>query len=309
MPSRRLLTHFSAPLSVAFGLFIFCESACATTIVSVIGKNGIVMLSDSKGTRPWAPAGEICRGGDIKKIAVIQDRWAVAGSDWACFHEAVRFPDGSGDEVAFDFIPWIHELERGIPKDASFDQFVGTIRDKFSDLVPQIEPFIAHGVWKRGEQQNSGNNFEPLITFSIAGYDSGVPRLTVVKFYIDWDTKTVLGAYLFPIKLRPVESGTNYNYAGISESIADFPDGNSYAHKRAIAIDRKAFTNVFDHGFSTLDESVAVGRVLVQIEEEIRPDLVSGPIRGVRITPDGRATEVIAALPKPEITKKQTPKK
>jgi hypothetical protein len=158
-------------------------------------------------------------------------------------------------------------------------------------------------VW--GEPENPAENFERLITFSITGYDKGNPRLTVVKVYIDWNTKTILDAYILPIKLGPVEFGTNYNYAGIAESIADFLDGNSYAYKRAMAIDPQTFTNVFAHKIPTLDESVAIGRTLIQIEEEIRPDAVGGAIRGVKITPDGKATEVVAS----QLSESETAKK
>jgi hypothetical protein len=140
MRGRRLLTLFSASFSIVISLFISSGIAHATTIVSVIGKSGIVILADSKTSVPkGAIAGEtMCRGVNIEKIAVVQGRWAVAASDSACFDEYVRFVNGKEMEVAFDFIPWIHELEGSLPKDISFDQFTHTIREKFSDLMPKV---------------------------------------------------------------------------------------------------------------------------------------------------------------------------
>ena len=140
-----------------------------------------------------------------KKSLSFRERWAVAASDSTYFQELVRYRNGEEADVAFDFIPWIHELEGGLPRDISFDRFARTVRDKFSSLTPKIEVFVANGAW--GEPQDPAENFERLITFSITGYDKGTPRLTVVKFYIDWSTKTVLYAYFMPIKLGPVESG------------------------------------------------------------------------------------------------------
>ncbi len=288
MSIRQLFASSTAWAFTVVGLLGFCDLAHPTTVISLINRSGIVLVSDSKTTVPGGnevSATMLCHGGEVQKIAIIQERWGIAASDSTCF----SYSDGKKVEVAFDFIPWIHDLEGNLPKDISFDQFVGRVRDKFAVLVPKIEIFIANGQW--GKPQDPGENFERLITFSVTGYDKGIPRLTIIKFYIDWSIKTVPDAYVIPIDLGPIKSSTHFYYAGISESVANFFDGNSYAHKQAMAVDRETFTNFFSHRLPTLNESVAIGRALVKIEEEIRPDVVGGAIRGVKITPDGRATE------------------
>lgn len=299
MPIKQLPTHFFAPVLIAVLLVTFCGRAYSTTVVSVINGNGIVLLSDSKTSiAEGGKAGRaMCQGKDVKKVFIIQERWGIAASDSTCFQYIV-VQNRERTAVSFDFPVWIHELESNLPKNISFDQFAQTVTDKFAELVPKLKIVVAENRW--GKPQNPGENFERLITFSITGYDKGVPRLAVVKFYIDWSTKTILAPHLIPIELGPINTGTNFNYAGMSEAISDFHDSESYAHKQAMAIDPATFTNYFSRRrLPTLDESVSIARALVEIEETIRPDAVGGAIRGVKISPDGKATEVDFSLPKP----------
>lgn len=308
MTTRKLPVPASTVILAITVLIAFVGIASSTTIVSVISKSGIVLLSDSETSLPrGAHESQDTTCGfttDTKKVFVIQDRWGISASDSACFHLKLPQTYQLGN-LDFEFGPWIHNIERDLPKDISFSQFTKTIRDKFSELVPklQVAVFMTSGGW--GEPQNPAEMFESMTTFSITGYDNGIPRLAIIKCYVDWRTRTVLEPYIIPIQLRPIEVSTNFNYLGIYDAAANFLDGESYAHQQALLLDAKTFTKFFSHTPPTLDDSVAIARVLIQIEEKVSPNEVGGAIGGVKITPDGRAVQIAYALPKPKTDQKK----
>ena len=212
---------------------------------------------------------------------------------------------GERKEVAdFEVGAWINDLQRSLPKDVSFDQLTEITKDKFSDLMPQLQSAIARRHW--GKPENPFDNFEPMITFVITGYQYTAPRLAALRFYIDWDTKTILKPYLKEIELDPPDRYTNLKWTGVTDSIANILNPESYAHKQAMIICPKAMNDLVSGEDVSLDDSIALGRALIQIEEKVSPNTVAGAVRGIKILPTGRATELAnsTSLPKTKSTKK-----
>jgi hypothetical protein len=280
--------------------FAFCGFAYSTTVVAVINKDGIAVLADSKTTSINGGLTGCPSTTETRKVVIIQERFALASLGADCFHYAHV---ESEYELGFELPTWRNELQGNLPKDVSFDQLAEITKDKFSELMPKLQIAIASGEW--GEPLKPMDIFEPLITFFIAGYDNGVPRLSVIKFYIDWKTKTVLKPYLIPINLGPPELYPSFRWDGVTDAAANIQNPQSYAYKQAMATYPKTFSKFVSGGTLSLDESITIGQAMIEIEEKISPITVAGPVRGVKILPNGRATELADFLPKTEAGKHQ----
>jgi hypothetical protein len=298
---RQLHASAAAPLLVTVILVILCCAAHSTTVVFVVNDSGIVVLADSKATVPEGQMDESCPPNtDTRKVFVVRERFAIASLGANCFHYAKV---SRMYEVSFNLSTWINDLQGSLPKDVSFDQFAGITKAKFSELIPKVQIAVASGYW--GNPENSMDIFEPMTTFLIAGYDKGVPRLSVVKVYIDWDKKTVLEPYLIRVDLEPIEGQTQFKYAGITQAAANIFERDSYAYKYAMRTYPKTFGEFIAHRAPSLDESITLGRVLIEVEQEVSPKTVGGAIRGVKIAPNGRATEIADSLPKAKTPRKK----
>jgi hypothetical protein len=288
MPTQKLPVFFYAT-SLIIVILVNFNQAHSTTIVSIINSNGIVLLSDSKSDPVGIEREEIC-GSTTEKIVIIQGRWGVAASDSTCFLY-LWGENGRQEKLSFEFKSWINDFEGNLPKDITFDQLVQIVKDNFSTLIPKLQDRVESGHWSN--QQFHIETFESLITFTITGYDRGLPRLSVIKFYIDWNTKTVLVPVVVPVRLNQAMTNTNFNMLGVFEAAANFDYRDSYAYKYAMTTQHEAFANFFAHRrVPTLDESVTIGRTLIEVEEKVCPNTVGGGIGGVRISSDGRASKV-----------------
>jgi hypothetical protein len=144
----------------------------------------------------------------------------------------------------------------------------------------------------------------PLGTKDRSGQcEHGLPRLYVLRLYVDWGSRTVLKPYLISIQLDP--RITNFKWVGVTDAAAGILNRQSYAYQEATNTYPKVFGNFLDHREVSLDDSVILGRVLIEIEEKVSPDEVGGAIRSVKITPNRKATELADFLlnPQPGIKK------
>lgn len=304
MPTRQLSA--SAPIVAIVTLIAWCTAAHATTVLTIINKNGIAMFADSKSNATNGEFSGCPSTTTTKKVFLIQDHFAIGVLGMNC----MRFV-GEGKEIAdFELGAWVNDLQRSLPKDVSFDQLTAITKDKFSELMPQLQSAIARRHW--GKPENPFDNFESMITFVITGYEYTTPRLAALRFYIDWDTKAILKPYLQEIELDRPRRYTNLKWAGVTDALANFSNPESYAYKQAIIICPKAMNDFVSGQDVSLDDSIALGRALIQIQEKVSPNTVAGAVRGVKILPNGRATELANSTPLPKAgagKKKETHKK
>jgi hypothetical protein len=282
---------------IFFLIVVHSIQAQATTVLVTIGDNGIIVAADRKKTNAQS-AGL----GEIRKIALIQHRFAVASIGLERF-----VGRGSlGDTVDYDFETWIVGIERGLPNYVLFDDFVGILKHEVSILIPQLERPFRDGALR---PQTPTDVLEPLIQYAIVGYQDGVPRLSILEFYADWASNRLLGPYEFEIEPTspPFPHNRGYGY-GVTQAATEFTHRNSYAYKQAMARCPKAIEKFIADTPLTLDESSSLSRVLIKVEEEISPSAVGGSAQLVWIPRSGLARDLSGeGLPK-KTTGRQTHK-
>jgi hypothetical protein len=304
MPIRQLVTYYAAPTLLVIFLIASSVRAYSTATTVIVTENGIVIATDSEvGLEQGMGEGTI--GHKVgTKVFVVNGHFAIASLGKQFFNFVHKTDDVSDFSFPYDFGAWIHQIEGGLPHEVSFDDFAHTVNIEVHKLIPELQTVVSNGGLR---PRNPVDIFEPFITYVIAGFQNGSPRLYVLKFYIDWETKIVLEPYLMPIELQPIAGHTRSYFLGITEAATNFHNPQSYAYKQAMATCPKAFQNIISHRPISLDESIALAKVFIKIEEQVNPNEVGGNIRVVRILPDGRANDLIDDLSKtpPEKHKKQ----
>jgi hypothetical protein len=283
-----LLGRYAAPCFIALGL-VSSQSSATTTVV-IVSDKGIVVATDSRLVSP----DKSVESWEAKKVFVVQNRFAIASIG----KQRMGFSNPSiiGKDLDYEFGAWVSEIEKSLPDKASFDVLVGVVYDKAGALIPEFQWVIdGAGI----QPKNPLEIFDSVIEYVIAGYEDGMPRLSVVKFYINWDAKKVIGPYKVSLEPSgPIAGHTRIYFLGIQQAIANVLNSHSYAYKRAMALSPKAFNDYAFRRPVPLDECTAIAQTLVKIEEETNPKQVGGPVRVVNILPNGRAGDLIDDLPK-----------
>jgi hypothetical protein len=299
-------THLYARLVIVVALSLnFCGRAHSTTIAVLEIKDGFVILSDSKET-PERSNQATCRG-DVKKIFIVQDRFAFFATGKACVHGTYR-DNGVISEISYDINgAWVQELQNSLPKNVSLEQLVKGIKSKFSNLPPKLQGSITSRNLPHGDPLNV---FEPFLTLVIVGYDEGFPAICVLKFYVDWYAQRFVEVPPIAVDFQPSNRNMGFHIFGYSEAVTDILNPKSYAYGQAMTACPEAFGDFVSGRPVSLDESASIGRVMIQIEEKVSPNNVGGKIQGVQILASGKATEltnILTRLPKAN-TRKQKQK-
>ena len=267
---------------------LLSTQAQATTVIVITSDQGISMATDSQEA---SVAGLATGRKQVTKSLIIQDRIAIASLGWGNFELA------SARQVAtkYDFGTWIGIIESRLPPKVPVDDFVGIIKDEVSKMVPQWQLLISSGAM---QHKNPDQIFESLVEYVIAGYRDGMPRLSVIQLYVNWDTKLIFGPYQVPFEL--LAGRLNLQLFGIAQAAANVSNSQSYAYKKTMARCPEAFQDLIAHGGVTLDKTNTLARVLVEIEEETSPNDVGGQTRIIEISPTGGAHVVAStkSLPK-----------
>lgn len=261
--------------------------AHSTTIAVLETKEGFVILSDSKET-PERLNQTTCRG-DVKKVFIVQNKFAVFATGMACVHGTYR-DNGVISEIDYDINgAWIQELQSGLPKNVTLVQLVKSVKSKFSSLPPKLQGSITSGKIPHSDPLNV---FESFLTLVIVGYDDGFPAVCVLKFYIDWYAQRFIEVPPIPVDFQPPNRYMGFHIFGYSEAVTDILNPKSYAYGQAMTACPKAFGDYTSGRPVSLDEAASIGRVMIQIEEKVSPNNVGGQILGVQIMASGRATEL-----------------
>jgi hypothetical protein len=286
--------------AVATLVSVLCPTFMSgTTVVVFVTEKGVVLSTDSKTTlrdANYSATGEI----EQAKFVIIQNRVVVA---------AVGVSDITTDFGHYNFLAWMKSPQLQIPDRVSIDDLSGIIEKEsalaFSKL--RVADFVKTGTLKN---KSPADPCEMFAQFVIVGYQDGVPRIYKVYFYIDWNTLTFTG----PIKtlLYPDSEVSNYRVIrfGTQQAIADLFNAESYAYKQAVAVCPETMATIKDGKYPSLDETICLSRLLIQVEKETNPSDVGGSIRTVKILPAGaeETTASSAVLPEPKTAPKNQKK-
>ena len=258
----------------------------ATTVVVLVSKNGIVVSTDSKRTlhRPTdlAMVGE----GRQDKFVIFQNKFVVAYVGYA------EFAVGPN---RYDALRFLQDLKPRIHGNISIDDLAGFIE---SEGTATFAALSINDALKSGAINNKDHRVpcEPFAHFVIAGYQDGQPRVYLVEYDVDWNSKGIVG----PTKrLLYPDPAVHYNVAimrfGMVEAIIDVLDRRSYAHHQAVLSVPKTIAALDANQIPSLDETVALGHCLIQIEETTNPTDIGGAVKSAKVSTDGHA-EVVADI-------------
>lgn len=262
----------------------------ATTVVVIIAENGMVLSSDSMTTNRdahYSAAGAF----DQAKFVTIQQRIVVA---------AIGVSEVRDADHEFNFLTWMSDLQNHIRKDASVDDVASTVEKESAAAFSKagIDTYVKSGTLKRQHYDNASEKFTEFV---IAGYQGGKPRLHSVEFDVDWNKKSLSG----PVSAlqNPDSEPADYRvvWFGTHEAIEDYTNEKSYAHQVAMELCPEAIKTIDRRTLPSLDETIALSRAFIQVEENTNPDDVGGPLGTVTWLPDGHAqkwTEHEASPPK-----------
>lgn len=253
----------------------------ATTVVVIVANNGMVISSDSMTTNRDAHY-SAASAFDQAKFVTIQQRIVVAAIGVSAFKDANH---------EFNFLTWMSDLQKRIPKDATVDDVASTVEKESIAAFYKagIDTYVKSGALER---QHYDNVCEKFTEFVIAGYQGGKPRLYSVKIDVDWNKKS-LSAPVSTIE-NPDSEPADYRVVsfGTHEAITDYTNEKSYAHQMAITLCPEAIKKIDKRTtLPSFDETVALSRVFIQVEENTNPDDVGGAINTVTWLPDGHAQE------------------
>ena len=290
----RLISHYIAPpLVVVLLIVLISIQAHSTTAVVFVSTHGIAIAMDRKIVVQGAVSSESQVGkigeGEGLKYVIIQNRFVIANVGYGVLES---YNPVNKTMINYEFSAWVHGIESGLPKNVSFGDFLKIVNSEAGKMVPILQTLVTRG---RMKQNDPSNIFESPIQYVIAGYQDGVPRVSVIEFYVDWNAKTALGPYQVPIEPDegPIAGHTRIHLFGVAEAIADFTNRHSYAYKQAMTICPKAFEDYIGTRPLSFDEGIAVSRALVQIEKQTNPELVGGDVRIVQILPTGGARDSV----------------
>jgi hypothetical protein len=216
--------------------------------------------------------------GTTEKIAIVQGRIVVAD---------LAVGDYKVGGIHYNFFNWIGKVEGTLPAQVSVEEFVRILKQKSNDVWLRASAWIKDGTIKREEP---GEYCQLLAQYVIAGYEEDEARIYEVEFYIDWGQGRVIG--LDPVMIEPqvpVVGNFHVHFFGMKEAITEITDPRSYAYKRTLAKHPKLFQNLLSHQDIPLDDTVALTRAFIEVEEDTNPGDVGGRIHAVEILPDGKA--------------------
>jgi hypothetical protein len=279
----------------------------STTVVVIVDSNGIVIATDSKGVQVAGVESHKVGQSEEVKARIIKGHYVIAGIGRGAYTFTRQRLNVTDLSITYEFGAWVSKLESSLNDNASFDDLVGAVKADISYTIPQLQTFVTGGGILPSDPVNV---FEPFMEYVLAGYQSGVPRVCVLQFYIDWSRKLVVDPFETSLSSGPIAGHIRTYFFGMTEAISDFTNLDSYVYKRAMAVCPKAFHNLISPAPISLDESAAIARAFVGVEEETNPNLVGGRVRLVEIIPSGKALDLTSGSPKPVArTKPQSEKK
>jgi len=280
------LRPYALAVFVILPVPVFC-----TTVVVIGTQNGLVISSDSK--TGVEKNGVLVRTFDNhRKIAILNDQFLIAG---------VGTVDITSGPNHFNFLPWAAILQTRIAK-KTVEQVADMVKDETASMFLQVDvdSMVKNGTLKK---PSAGANCQMFAQFIIAGLQTGTWHIYKVQYDIDWREKHLLSPSKEELERewnplspeRPL-----FLTFGVVEAIQD-NSHESYAYKRIKELCPKAVAD-FESGtyHLPLQETIALSRALVQVEEDTNPTLVGGDIKSAEILPTGVALEI----PDPSDSKK-----
>jgi hypothetical protein len=251
-----------------------------STVVIFIASNGMVISTDSKASWRIPSSMTVVQEIEEPKAVILKKRIVVANIGL-----------GGLTTIHYHFLTWMQNLERNLPSDISVDDVVQTIKKESSaTLTDFVSACLKNGTIKR----KSPDEFcESLVQFVVAGYQNGMPLVYNVHFDIDWKDESLIGP-TSDLQYPADPKGNDYGILtyGIRQAITDVFNRETYAYHQAVTLRPETMARFRKGEYPSLDDTVALSRVLIQVEKNTNPDEVGGPIRTIKIFPSGRAEEI-----------------
>jgi hypothetical protein len=253
--------------------FFFNVFGYATTVIVVITSKEIVVGSDGKQT---ATVGDGTPRGTsmvVKKAELVANNRIVVATA------------GVAQIGGYEFSPWIKGIGHGLRENISVKDFVLLLEKESAAKFALFD----RGVLAQGLLTHPpGEYCRSFVQYLVVGYENSKPWVYLVKFYIDWDRKHLVGPKT--IILHPSEiNSTDADLISIGDddALKDILNGNSYAYKQAARTIPKTFAKYLAAGDFDEPQAVELIRTLIHIEEEVVPSEVGGlgqffriPVRG-----------------------------
>lgn len=275
-------------MSIANGktmlLAFVCALPCfsgATTVTAIVTPGGIAMASDSGRSTHTGDFSPIDKS-MTTKFVVVQNRivvFSIGVSD-------ISVAGKNGPTTPYAFLGWMSNIERKLPPNISVDDLASIIERESATTFDGFDNVLNKGFFRKKKALEDCRTF---IQYVIAGYSNGAAKIYVVKFYIDWERKQLIGPKRIPLFPSPESTGSNYIFFsfGITEVLDDVSNPESYAYK-TITANCPAFSTLVARQDVTIAQSLTVAREFVRTEEKTNPSEVFGPIVSVAVLPDGR---------------------
>jgi hypothetical protein len=282
-----LITKLKATL---FILIFGCPiPVIATTVIVIATPHGMVVASDSKLFTVRTLGSDTSRIGEgvTRKFVIVRGRIVVV---------SIGHADIKGGSAHYNFLEWMDKLQTSLPDNVPVDGVASAIESESAKVFSTFTPVLQSGAIQRDDPTETCT---PFIQYVIAGYQEGVPRITMVQLYVNWDDKNLIGPK--QIRLEPdarIKGNFHIHYFGIREALTSLLNRQSYAYKQAMLGCPQGFGKLMANKDISLDDTLSLASTLVEVEEKISPDDVGGDTQAVRILPNGRAYNVVNDLPK-----------
>jgi hypothetical protein len=259
-------SYFAVPLLIALFLSRY---AAATTVVYIVTPTGIVVGADGKATPT----------GTVLKIFLLRGKYVLANVD------IERAESKDGGTVLYDFPTWTGIIDGKIRPETT----VAALSLIVENEMPKTFSFAIEGI-KSGAIEKGDTGLEDiLVSYMVAGYESGVPAIYNIWFNVDWNQKTVIGPHR--VLLQPEQgqrTDSRFGLFGQHVALSQLGDAQSNAHKKAVAKLPLEYQALDAGKELTLKQASNFVRALLAIEAEANPKFVGFPITVVTIPRIGR---------------------
>jgi hypothetical protein len=244
---------------VGITFFLFMVVGNCTTVIVFETKYGIIIGADQQ-TLQTTSQGPIDKRGTASKLALVQDRMAVA---------SIGLESVVDSEFLYDFQTWITGIGKGLPPGSSPEALALLIKMKSAALFANFDPEIK----KIRNIQAKFTTCQSFLQYVVIGYKEGTPEVLIVTYNIDWIHEHLIGPDVYTEAPNNTSAMLIY---GRTMAIEDLANSKSYVHRRATTLFPAITKKVLSQREISLEEATSFVRTLLRVENEIEPDSVGG---------------------------------
>lgn len=264
-------------------LFISFRNSYATTVLVLVGTDGIVIGTDSKavpvrvgGYQGNLPPTHI-------KSSIVSGRFVVADIGASEIHVLNR---AGAPVFEFNLKSRIMQIEKNLPYDASVTDLTQIIEKDMNKAFKEFDP--------RADGATRENNPVYILRIVVAGYQAGVPIVNRVNVDIDWVNNEIKPS--FTEHLCPSTNGqVKYSLSAMGNyvAISQITDNKSEPHREVVALAPKEFGELLARHPLSSEDGKTVLRDCLRVEAKHNHGWVGAPFRITVIPRVGPAIETV----------------